>query len=119
MRLGNIAASYVIDNDTENLLGMECEFSESTSATEWEIWLETDSKMQYLWDQLEQHIKAKLAEKLGIEEPLYKKVHPGVEYSEAINRMEWSSPDTTEDLADISQFEDYVDRDLGLDRDNS
>ena len=81
--------------------------------------LEPTSKLEYIWDQLEQHIKAKLAEKLGIEEPLYKKVHPGVEYSEAINRMEWSSPDATEDLADISQFEDYVDRDLGLDRDNS
>ena len=81
--------------------------------------LEPTSKLEYIWDQLEQHIKAKLAEKLGIEEPLYKKVHPGVEYSEAINRMEWSSPDTTEDLVDISQFEDYVDRDLGLDRDNS
>ena len=82
--------------------------------------LEPTSKLEYIWDQLEQHIKAKLAEKLGIEEPLYKE-HPGIQYSEAINRMEWSSPDATEDLADISQFEDYVDRDLipESNRDNS
>ena len=120
MRLGNIAASYVIDNDTENLLGMECEFSESTSATEWEIWLETDSKMQYLWDQLEQHIKAKLAEKLGIEEPLYKE-HPGIQYSEGINASVWSEPDITEMVEGVDYDEDYVDRDLipESNRDNS
>ena len=81
---------------------------------------EMSPKARHLWFELEKAVKHTIATELEIEELLYKE-HPGIQYSEAINRMEWSSPDATEDLADISQFEDYVDRDLipESNRDNS
>ena len=67
----------------------------------WVVFLEVDSTLKYYWDELERRIRHKLAEKLGLEEPLHKAIGP----SEGIQKMEWSSPNATED---------YVDRDLGL-----
>ena len=61
--------------------------------------LEADTKMIYLWNELEQHIKAKLAERLGLEEPIHKAITP----NEGIQKMEWSSPNATEDYKDIDR----------------
>jgi len=84
---------------------------ERDSSLKLDIYFEDNEKFMYLWSELEQHIKLMIAEKLGLEEPVHK-----ITYSKA-----WGEPDTTEDLADISQFEDYVAAALGLEsnRDNS
>jgi len=71
-----------------------------------------NEKLTYLWGELEQYIKLMIAEKLGLEEPLYKTT-----YSEGV----WSEPDITEMVEGVDYDEDYVDRDLipESNRDNS
>ena len=75
--------------------------------------LEADTKMIYLWNEFEQHIKAKLAERLGLEEPIHKVITP----SEEIQKMEWSSPNATEDYDEqdlVAGGHEFINRDLGL-----
>ena len=61
-----------------------------------------DSQAMYLWNQLEERIKHKLAERLGLEEPLHKR-------AVAVNTGGWSASDTTEDEDLVYDY-----RDLGL-----
>ena len=109
----------VLFGDDNKMTSFNCVFRDEYD-TDVHIHLEPDTKTIYLWDQLEEHIKAKLAEKLGIEEPLYKE-HPGIQYSEGINASVWSEPDITEMVEGVDYDEDYVDRDLipESNRDNS
>ena len=86
---------------------------------------EMSPKARHLWFELEKAVKHTIATELEIEEPLYKE-HPGIQYSEGINVSVWSEPDATENYDILKDAvdralsgEDFTDRDLGLDRDNS
>jgi len=98
MRLHGISVLYVCDNDIEKVIAIDAMFQDNKSPDDCHVSLEADTKMIYLWNELEQHIKAKLAERLGLEEPIHKAITP----NEGIQKMEWSSPSATEDYKRLS-----------------
>ena len=100
MKLEEISTFYKSDGESLNfIIVFRRQLYEECNVT-----LSPDTRMVHLWNLLEEHIKNKLAEKLGLEEPL----HINVDDSEPVTWRgnTFGEPDTTED---------HVDRDLGLD----